>query len=157
MQGAIGFYLGVTLGDGVETGEVCRTADKGDLKRLVVVTSKNIWSMPACSPCAGVLCAPRGLAKRQRVANCRRYTCGAVVSFLLSACAAFGAPRIRSCASTTKPSDGLPSLLTLIHGDRAIAAALAGNGKIDKANIRGRRTRGKRSVDYVKLNETVFG
>lgn len=42
-------------------------------------------------------------------------------------------------------------------GFRVIAAALKGDGKLDRANILTGRTRRRRSVDYVKLNEAVFG
>lgn len=48
------------------------------------------------------------------------------------------------------------SVLLPLHRGREIAAALAGN-LVDTANIIDSRTRRKKNVDYVKLNETVFG
>lgn len=48
----------------------------------------------------------------------------------------------------------IPLLPVSDHSD--IAAALAGN-TMDTANIIESRTRRKKGVDYVKLNQTVFG
>lgn len=54
------FTLGwVTLGDDVETGEVCRMADKGDRRALLWLPAEAFDLCPPVPHALALLCPPR--------------------------------------------------------------------------------------------------
>ena len=93
MQDANVVTFGVTIADGMTTGEVSGIADRSDL-RLAVIASRSVCSMRACLPYAGVLLVPE-------------HTLSVTVKRTADACLALlclPAPRLRSLTPRVRVS-----------------------------------------------------